>query len=181
MDSDSIIYIVIAIILAIVNAVAQKKKKARQNSAIKGPVPTREQYHSDEGAVSFDRIEEEDDSPSYDPISLLFGQEGVTASLRADKFQVEDEIEKKAEVQLSDFQKKMSDRAQMHIKERPVSNISIAEFEEDNIASSEIGNVQTLEEEELAISQSQNYFVKDFDAKRAIVYSEIIRPKYFTV
>ncbi|MDD2277991.1 MAG: hypothetical protein PHD06_10120 [Bacteroidales bacterium] len=178
MDSDSIIYIVIAIILAIVNAVAQKKKKARQNSAIKGLVPTREQYHSDEGAVS---IEEEDDRPSYDPISLLFGQEGVTASLRADKFQVEDEIEKKAEVQLSDFQKKMSDRAQMHIKERPVSNISIAEFEEDNISSSEIGNVQTLEEEELAISQSQNYFVKDFDAKRAIVYSEIIRPKYFTV
>lgn len=184
MELDSIIFIVIAIVLAIVNAVAQKKKKDQQKQTAQNVVQDHDEYLPDEESVTVAHLGNEGNMPSYDPFGLIHGHEGVPASFKVDEFggdEDEDEVEQQAEVQLTDFQQKMQERAQASMKGGVEEKYRVDEFDDDNIASTEIGNVKTLAEEELAFSQSRNYFVKEFDAKKAIVFSEIINPKYFSV
>lgn len=182
MELDSIIFIVIAIILAIVNAVAQKKKKDQQKQTAHKVVQEHEPYLADEEAVTVDHLGDEGNKQSYDPFGLIHGHEGVPVSLDADGFESdEEEVEHQEEVQLTPFQEKMQERAQATMQDIIEEKFRIDEFDDDNIASTEIGNVKTQEEEELAFNQSRNYFVKEFDAQKAIVFSEIIRPKYFSI
>ncbi|HCX99565.1 MAG TPA: hypothetical protein DG754_05440 [Bacteroidales bacterium] len=182
MELDSIIFIVIAIVLAIVNAVAQKKKKDQQKQTAHKIVRNPEQYVPNEEGITVAHLEDEGNEHSYDSLGLIRAHEGVPTSFKADEFESdEDEVEVQKEVQLTDFQLKMQDRDQASMQGGAVEKYRVNEFDDDSIASTEIGNAKTLEEEELAFDESRNYFLKEFDAKKAIVYSEIIRPKYFSI
>ncbi|MDD2195596.1 MAG: hypothetical protein PHE03_01990 [Bacteroidales bacterium] len=180
MELDSIIFIVIAIVLAIVNAVAQKKKKDQQKQTAHKVVRNPEHYVPDEEGLTVAHLENEGNEHNYDPFGLTHRHEGVPTSFKADEFE-NDEDELQEEVKLTAFQLKMQERAQASMQGGAGERHKVNEFDDDSIASTEIGNAKTQEEEELAFGESRNYFVKEFDAKKAIVYSEIIRPKYFSI
>ncbi|HDP55513.1 MAG TPA: hypothetical protein ENN24_07555 [Bacteroidetes bacterium] len=180
MDLDSIIYIVIAIILAVVNGVAQKKKKAQQKATPQSP-PVDVQFDSDK-EIESQTILETEGQPSHDPFSILFGNEGQPTTFKTEELAEEEpltEQELEPEVQLTDFEQRMHERAQQMMEVNVEHRIH--EFDEDSIASSAIGNAPTQEEEDLALFENQSTLVKEFDAKKAIVYAEIIKPKYFSI
>ncbi len=180
MDLDSIIYIVIAIILAVVNGVAQKKKKAQQKPTPQSPSVDL-QFESDEESEP-QTILETKGQQSHDPFSILFGSEGQPTTFNTDELADEElltEQELEPEVLLTDFEQRMHERAQEMMEVNVEHRID--EFDEDSIASSAIGDAPTQEEEDLAFFENQSTLVKEFDAKKAIVYAEIIKPKYFSV
>lgn len=187
MELDSIIYIIIAIVLAIVNAVAQKKKKAAREQARSTSI--------EQTDVRFENpeFEEVGDSPypaqevgyakKSNPLEMLFDEsffeeEGQPATFAPPKTsQAATPVEEVPE--LTDFQLKMQEVAKQYMSdavEHPVS-----EFDEDSIAASAIGDALTEEEEKLAISEARTEFMKEFEVKKAIVYTEIIKPKYFSI
>jgi len=183
MELDSIIYIVIAIVLAVVNALAQKKKKAAREQALNTPAVD----------VRFDDPDEEDESPfpaqeviytkKSDPFEMLFGDELIEEEGQPATFTPPQPAPKEVPFEeipeLTDFQLKMQEVAKQHMG----SSIehSHTEFDEDSIAASAIGDALTEEEETLAISEARTEFMKEFEAKKAIIYSEIIKPKYFSI
>ncbi len=185
MELDSIIYIIIAIVLAIVNAVAQKKKKAAREQAINKPVENVD--------VRFDDPEDEDESPypaqeviytkKSDPFEMLFGEELIEEEGQPVTFTPPQPPPKLVPVEevpeLTDFQLKMQELSKKHIGDSIEHSVTV--FDEDSIAASAIGDAPTEEEEQLAISEARSDFMKEFEAKKAIVYSEIIKPKYFSV
>jgi hypothetical protein len=184
MEFDSIIYIVIAIGLAIINAVAQKKKKTAAGQ---------QKPSGDTLKNLFDPIEEEPDDVatvinervSTDPFQVLFGNEEYEAKV-FDEVEPEPEFidEEKAAVidsepVLSDYEKRMQVRAKEFVDFKHEE--TQFDFEKDSIANSAIGDALTLEEEEAAQREGKTDFIKEFDPGKAIVYSEIIKPKYFSV
>ena len=178
MEFDSIIYIVIAIVLAIVNAIAQKKKKAAQSQ---GPVASDEAYESIEGeedAAAYPQAARAEES--LDPFELLFGggeQPKVPEPQEQEVLQAEPELIMQ-EPEPNSHQQKMQEVAQKLLEEEDVE-IGAYDQEENVIAKSAIGDVLSLEEENFAQRQARNVFAREFDARKAIIYSEIIRPKYF--
>jgi len=184
MELDSIIYIIIAIGLAIVNAVAQKKKKAAREQTASNSFD-----HLDE---QFESVENEDteyqpsllrDISSGDPMEILFGRESFPEDPVVDEpveeFHEEGVSSFVDNYQSSDYEKRMHERAQEFLNFDPDQNTF--DFDEDSIASSAIGNALTEDEEEEAHFQSKSIFMQEFDVKKAIIYSEIIKPKYFSI
>jgi hypothetical protein len=185
MELDSIIYIVIAIALAIINAIAQKKKKAQQkNSPVHSTVDYADEFDSVE-EVDLDieeQIENLGDMLKVKPLEVLFGgtehvneYESVPETVAESKLVAAPEPVR----ELTDFELKMQETAQRMMGD--IGDHSIPEFDEDSIASSAITNALTLEEEEIAFNESRSDLLKDFDPRKAIVYAEIIKPKYFSI
>jgi hypothetical protein len=197
MDLDNILYIVIAIVLASINGVAQKKKKNAQHQKA-APKP----------ASSFDPFNEVDEEPvqqeDYQPIQI----EDVLKELNK-KFNIEEEYIPKTTLTYKPVEE---------IIDKPFSSIDLAEsksfapidtpenaifkpvdtyvsaedgseeiadytfdFEKDSIASTAITDALSADEEQEASLEKRSEILKDFNPKLAVVYSEIITPKYVTV
>lgn len=184
MELDSIIYIIIAIGLAIVNAVAQKKKKAAQQQKINTPT-------FDDLDEQFDEAEDLDpayqaqpfrDLSNSNPLDILFGKENLSDELiEEDEAVIVPEPVASVDVasQPSDYEKKMQAKAKEFLGFQHDQNTF--DFDEDSISSSAIGDALTQEEEEEAYFHSKSLFMQEFDPKKAILYSEIIKPKYFSI
>ncbi len=191
MDIDNILYIIIAIVLAIVNGVVQKKKKEAQ--AQKAPT-----------AKSFDPFAEEElleeqlpflfGSQKQQPEPIL-GNEPVTYySKQDDRYESEEYLDSPE----SQFDKpeaahfesldvpetaefKSVDTYQPLVFTPNAEGESAFAFDDDVISKSAITGVD--EEDEVSAEATGNLLTqkhKKFNLKEAIIYSEIINPKYFT-
>jgi hypothetical protein len=177
MDLDSLIYIIIAIALAIINAVAQKKKKAdKEKAAALAPQLAKETPLEDLTIT---------DSIEKDPLEILlekeFFREGTSAFNEAD-FITEKPLDKIEEVALvepdNEYQKYLA-KAQELLSQGP-QIVEEFDFEENSIASTSIGDVLTKEEQDEADNLSLSEIQREFDIKKAIIYTEILKPKYFS-
>lgn len=180
MELDSIIYIIIAIVLAIVNAVAQKKKKAAKENA---PTNTFDLHDDPEEQIEpvtskysgniFDEISDKD------PIEILFGKESFEKEEILEDISDEGVSALEEQSIANERERKMNEKAQELLSFKHEQNTF--DFDEESIASSAIGNALTEEEELEAQFESQSLILREFDAKKAILYSEIIKPKYFSL
>lgn len=179
MELDNIIYIIIAIVLAIVNAVAQKKKKAAKEAAPKNIFE--EQDQSDEYSESaepiftnnfFEKITEKD------PIQVLLENDSLEDGPILDEIAEEGESALEPISQLTDYEKRMQEKANELLAVNKEANTF--DYDEESIASSAIGDALTEEEEYEKQLESRSSALKDFKAREAIIYSEIIKPKYFS-
>ncbi len=185
MDFDNILYILIAVVLGIVNAVASKKKKA--NEAAKSPKPaSNPQDHYEDGYSEEEFPEVEQYAPKASPLEILFGNqvepepEVETSPLGEPIDSIEYDKEPVKEPEMTSFQQKMQERAKDFVDFK--HEVNSFDFEEDGIAKSGIGNALTEEEEEeLMVQQEHDSLAYRFDVTDAIVYSEIINPKYFKI
>ena len=178
MESDSIVYIIIAIVIAVVNGVLQKKKK----DAAKSPVLPSQQpntINSETAGQPYASANEEQISP----FEILFGKnEPIESDI--DLAMTHAEISK-PEAKTA-FEAKLADSINKRTHKRTEefadfnNQTPIFDFNEDSIESTAIGNVLTEEEEEQAAWDNKSDLLKDFDARKAILYSEIIKPKYFS-
>jgi type III secretory pathway component EscV len=185
MDFDSIIYIVIAIVLAVVNAVAQKKKKAQTSASAPKPSSSN-QFQSQDDELGYEQDDEE--SVAANPFEILFGEQPASPVYDKHKEEISGEeinelelvVQPEPEPELTSYQKQMQEKAKEFVDFQHEKNVF--DFDEDSIASSAIGNALTEEEEEeKAYIDSQNDIMNDFDGATAIVYSEVITPKYFSL
>lgn len=181
MEFDSLIYIIIAVVLAIVNAVAQKKKRvsAERPAPSAPPESVDPYYHDEEEGVNVFDAEEHAEA---NPFEILFGDLPKAEKMSTQPEAIEDTIKPEPipepETQLNDFHTKMQEKAQEFIDFKHEKNFF--DFEEDSIASTAIGDVLSEEEEEAqAEMDRQNDILQDFTAAKAVVFSEIIKPKYF--
>ncbi len=175
MDFDSIIYIVIAIVLAIINAVAQKKKKTGAlNTPNHQPVDQHEY------------VEEEELEPQPDPFEVVF--QNVFANDEESQKEVEITNDILFEAKEREIQENSMDRIQLEMQAKamellnaPPIQADTFSFDDDSIAASQIGDALTLEEEAEKDFASKSKILKEFDPKKAILYAEIIKPKYFII
>ncbi|MFO8020932.1 MAG: hypothetical protein R6U65_00595 [Perlabentimonas sp.] len=168
MELDSIIYIIIAIVLAIVNAVAQKKKKSERRAPL-----SPDKASSDESEST--RIQ------SRDPLDFLFGDDEDEDSVETTYAQQETVEASEPEQPLeSGYQKRMQEVAEQLLDKEDVE-VGSYDYDDNVIAESAIGNALTEEEQDQARMEGKTDFLKEFDAKKAIIYSEVIKPKYFSV
>lgn len=202
MDIDDILYIVIAIVIAVINGIAQKKKKSNQKAAsAASPVHTAEAHSVDPDAV--------------DPFEILFGgavpktsqeqtsntftfeeeEEPVATGTSSNAYQSysfeeaakvsveyeqpfeevsEEALYKQPEVKPIDIYVEQEPLSEIDI---PVSNLDVEEIQLEDIS---VGAIKGIEEEEAeSRERNKNGLLDDFDAEKAIVYSEIMQPKYF--
>jgi hypothetical protein len=190
MDLDSIIYIVIAIVLAIINAVAQKKKKATQQQTPQ-QAPASEIFEDDMGDEHIEEIQREPIKSFQDII-----REMANDSFAEDIMQITSEP--KVQQKPLDFVEEMKNTSEIDTPVSPLENYvenykpldipegaidSIGEYDynstENSISSSAISDALTEEEEKEKMEREINPFIKNFSSKDAILYSEIIKPKYF--
>jgi len=191
MDIDNILYIIIAIVLAIVNGVVQKRKKEAQ--AQKAPT-----------AKSFDPFAEEESleeqlpflfgSQKQQPEPILENEPVTYYSKQDDRYESEEYLDSPE----SQFDKpeaahfesldvpetaefKSVDTYQPLVFTPNAEGESAFAFDEDVISKSAITGVDDEEEvpAEIAEISLTKKHIK-FNLKEAIIYSEIINPKYFT-
>jgi hypothetical protein len=192
MDLDNIAYIVIAIVLAIINAIAQKKKKVAQAARSVAPKhdPFDDEELIDEKQVSTIRL---DDVIKEFNSQLHFEQTVYHAKI--DEEEDYDTLDKP----VSSYDKPYEEKKEpIDIPEAahfvPVDSYqsidftnletgldqsTAFEFDENIIESTAIGDAPTLEEEESdAVETRKNSLLNNFNPKLAVVYAEIINPKY---
>lgn len=198
MDLDNILYIVIAIVLAIINGVAQKKKKESQR--LKGVPKPASSYDP------FNEVQEEHEMPEEEVKAIkiedilnelnkkLNIEEELTPKTTLTYKPVEDTIDKPFS---SIDQVESSPAAPIDTPEnaifKPVDTYASTEdvseeiadytfdFEKDSIASTAITDALSADDEQEASLEKRSEIVKGFNPKLAVVYSEIITPKYVTV
>ncbi|MDX9845945.1 MAG: hypothetical protein RBT74_03100 [Tenuifilaceae bacterium] len=189
MELDNLIYIIIAIVLAIVNAVAQKKKKAAGQRPISSqPTPT----HYNEPAEYAEEEPFQEAKPITEvptnPFELLFGQPDInkvfTQVEEIEEQEIVDELEEYIPeegvptTQPSDYEQKLQEKAKQLMDFSHDTNIF--DFEKDSIANSAIGDALTEEEEAQALIDNRNEILSEFSGAKAVIYSEILKPKYFS-
>lgn len=183
MDFDSIIYIIIAIVIAAVNGVLQKKKKAAAKSPVLANKPQRQSNAT--SAETESQSYDMDIKEQVNPLEILFGKSEHIESdiyntrIEAKTEPIEEDLAEVEATNIADFTNKKTHRKIREFADFKHEKNSF-DFEEDSIASTAIGDVLTEEEEEQAILANTSDFTKNFNAKDAILYSEIIKPKYFT-
>ena len=199
MDIDDIFYIVVAIIIAIVNGIAQKKKKSNQRArAAQAPVANQEQ--------------EEPDDVALDPLQILFGgaipPQQPTQS--AERYTFTDQEKEEPEAERYEYAYHAPEQAEsieyqaphVAVKEEelyqqktyqpidivaqpnqfPLDVVPDSEEQSLDIELSDIteGEIKGIDEEEAeARLLGANRLLDGFDAEKAIVYAEIMLPKYF--
>jgi hypothetical protein len=192
MDLDNIAYIVIAIVLAIINAIAQKKKKDAQ--AARKVTPRYDPFTQ----------EEEIDARKVSPIRLddVIKEFNTQLNFEQAVYNTSDHDEEDFDVldkPISSIDKPYAERYEpLDVPETaqftPIdtyqsidfTNLETGldqstafDFEENVIESSAIGDAPTLEEVESdAVESRKNSLLNNFDPKLAVVYAEIINPKY---
>ena len=185
MDSDNIIYIVIAIALALVNGLVQKKKKANSKVAPSSPVEINHQLNTLEGEMEdSSEVQSEGFEHNPNPFELLFGQNAFNKPpeefLKPEVAPVEEKpIEEKPAFRPTDLMLRMQAKSQEFIDFKHEQHSF--DFEKDSIASTAISNALSEEEEATALKENQSDMLKEFTGKKAVVYSEILRPKYFSL
>lgn len=202
MDAGDFIYILIAIGLAILNAVANKKKKqaAEQKRQAQTPIPV-------------------DDDPIAKKLQELLGQEVIvdaddrssgTGNVNVEEeyvFEYKREPESNVLVKEVEYEKEPIDKPLSEEELYPVLDqkpldvaapveytpIDIAEskvegpigdysYQDSFIASMQSVDMTAPETEEFVHNKEEEPvepFLADFDPMKAIIYAEIIRPKYF--
>lgn len=198
MDLDSIIYIVIAIALAVINAVAQKKKKSAQQQKVATSASMDETIADSEFVAA-----EEKENATLLKLEDILKEMGVTD----EKEEFSDPVPHVEEPIFNEIQ--VNDKQQQTILEstekysefESIENLepidktegsidnadkfldSIGEYdynsEENSISSTAIGDALTEEEQATYDKENASKFVKNFNAKDAVMYTEIMKPKYF--
>ncbi len=155
MDAESIIFIVIAIVLAIINGIAKQKKAKKAtvspNQVVFDELPLDDEpmlFSNLSDAPSSINIEEQPHSKDID----LNEHKGF--HMPQTELQRQMEIRRKKEVMAA--QKYASDDL------------------EKNQVRDKITKETPIEDEKI-----EEGLIEDFNAKKAIIYSEIIKPKYF--
>jgi type III secretory pathway component EscV len=179
MDFDSIIFIIIAIVIAVVNGILQKNKKTATKSRVHINQAQQADTESEEHPMGVN-IEEE-----VNPLEILFGKSEHRASdidhtistAKTDKLVDKELVVAEEKSTAASVKKQIKRESQKSDDFKHEANVF--DFDEDSISSSAITNVLTEEEEEQAFLESASDFEKNFNAKDAILYSEIIKPKYF--
>ena len=197
MDLDSIIYIVIAIGLAVINAVAQKKKKNAQQQKVTQTMSTEQNLDDSEF------VEVEDNDASTLKLQDILKELGIANEVEEEteptplnkeplfeevdgnqnQFQgILDSIDSKSETESIeklvpiDKTEDALDNAEQYID-------SIGEYdynsEENSISSTAITDALTEEEQATFDRENASKFVENFNAKDAIIYTEVMKPKYF--
>lgn len=198
MDLDSIIYIVIAIGLAVINAVAQKKKKTAQQQKAAQAISTEQNLddsefiedadNEDAGLLNLHNIlkemgvaneKEEDTEPTFQMEEPLFEEaeskqnqiQGILNSI--DSNSETETIEKLVPINKTED---ALDNAEQYLD-------SIGEYdynsEENSISSTAITDALTEEEQATFDRENASKFVENFNAKDAVIYTEVMKPKYF--
>jgi len=187
MDLDNILYIVIAVALAIINAVVQKKKKTAQQQA----KPTMEKRNP----LSSILEELENEEPE---IATIFANRNTILDQPSEVVldQVPEPIEKNEYLDsIENFKEPTPLDVLSHAQFEPVDNLKSPidipitdlilpmDYDynslENSISSSSITDVLSDDEEAEKRFKAQSIFVQEFDVKKAILYAEIIKPKYF--
>lgn len=198
MDFDSIIYIIIAIVLAVVNAIAQNKKK---KDAARARKVAQDQSNQAE-MEGFEEIEEIDTEPAMaapqekrgnkledilKELDIPFLQEEPIPEPVAQSKTVQDEPKKataKAEPMslMEEFERIRLRQPESIEYSKPSVEASHEQFdfnfEENDIASTAIGDALTEEEQQKESADSWERIMGDFDGRKAMLYAEIINPKY---
>ncbi|HOP04913.1 MAG TPA: hypothetical protein PL017_09610 [Tenuifilaceae bacterium] len=199
MDLDSIIYIVIAIALAVINAVAQKKKKTAQqqkaatSASIDKSIADSEFIAAEEKEdATFLKLQDilkemgvTDEKEEFsEPVPLV--EEPIVEEIQIDdKKQLTflDSTDKKSEVESIENLEPI-DKTEGAIDNAENFLDSIGEYdynsEENSISSTAIGDALTEEEQATFNKENASTFVKNFSAKDAVIYTEVMKPKYFT-
>lgn len=180
MEFDSIVYIIIAIVIAVVNGILQKNKKAAAKSRVQiNQAQQQADAESEEHPMGVNAEEE------VNPLELLFGKsehhasdiERTMPTVKTDKLVDKELVVAEEKSTAASVKKQIKRESQKSDDFKHEANVF--DFDEDSISSSAITNVLTEEEEEQAFLESASDFEKNFNAKDAILYSEIIKPKYF--
>jgi hypothetical protein len=192
MDLDNIAYIVIAIVLAIINAIAQKKKKDAQAARRVAPKhdPFAEEEAIDQRPASTIRL----DDVIKEFNSQLHFEETVyhTKPDAEEDYNVLDNPVSTYDKPYEDKHEAIDTPGAAHFVpvdtyqsidftnlETGLDQSMAFDFEENVIESTAIGDAPTLEEEETEATEvRKNSLLNNFDPKLAVVYAEIINPKY---
>lgn len=197
MDLDSIIYIVIAVALAIINAVAQKKKKAAKQ--VTSQPPTHEEDYEPE-TLTPPEMEEKTPAVQLQDILQQIANETALLDIPESVSETKKEItyEQPIDLPISSIDEANS------ILDSPVAANqyvpidipktdfspenaidSIEEYDynakEGSIAATAITDALTEEEEHEFKKSLWSDTKKRFNPKDAVIYSEIIKPKYFSI
>lgn len=188
MEIDDFIYIIIAIVLAIINAIANKKKKAAKQAAqhVETPADPIEVLLSDLN------IEKADQEPS-----VITGQ-----TLNQEMFVEEqppkpqpDYFDKLYSVEYEQPGYETTEEAvELEDTESPIDRVEFSYTPIDI----PVSLVETLEEAETAVPVEESAteeqevlepkegahdllrgIIQDFDPAKAVIYSEILKPRYF--
>jgi len=202
MDAGDFIYILIAIGLAILNAVANKKKKqaAEQKRQAQTPIPV-------------------DDDPIAKKLQELLGQEVIvdaddrssgTGNVNVEEeyvFDYKREPESNVLVKEVEYEKEPIDKPLSEeelypvLDQKPLDVAAPVEYTPIDIAESKVEGpigdysyqdsfIASMQSVDMTAPEAEEYqhnkeeepvepFLADFDPMKAIIYAEIIRPKYF--
>ncbi|HDP75313.1 MAG TPA: hypothetical protein ENN49_05500 [Bacteroidales bacterium] len=202
MDAGDFIYILIAIGLAILNAVANNKKKqaAQQKRQAQNPVPVDEDsitmktqellgqeviFESDDNSMDKVDVEENEEYVHHSKTeqeNSVFAREIEYEKEPIDKPLAEEELYPLLDQTPLDVAKPIEytpiDIAESKV-EGPIGDYS---YQESFNASMQAVDMTAPETEEFVHNKEEELiepFLADFDAMKAIIYAEIIRPKYF--
>lgn len=201
MEIDDILYIVIAIVIAVINGIAQKKKKSNQRAtSAANPVHTAESSSADADTVDpFEilfggAIPKSPQEPTMDTV-ILDDEEPVPAPAGSNAYQSYSfEHAAKSSVEFEQPFEEVKEESlykQPEVKpidtfvaQEPISEIDLSssslDVEEVQLEDISVGAIKGIDEEEAESRERQrNGLLDDFDAEKAIVYSEIMQPKYF--
>lgn len=187
MDSNSIFYIVIAVIIAIVNAIAQSKKK-KAMAAKKAPVAPANT------SEIFEPIGETATFRKDVPLHILLDKKLYQDELQPTGMphtEEEDNIE--SSLYGTSFEKiEPNDGSQEEASndeygEKPF-HLSEYQFDYNKIGiesrlehNSPHGELHSEAKEEAEVDSPFASLKEEFDVRKAILYSEIINPKYFSI
>ncbi len=170
MENENIVFILIAVVLAIVNAAAQKRKK-QQRSATLGAEPQLAHEETTDffrdGIHSSDAL---DQSPWDDEADSVLDQDYKTGKQAA-----AGSVASPESLAFKQRLEKLNARTAFQPIEEGVKSLG-------NQGQSSDGKRSSKGEGE-AVNQDAKHgsITKDFDAKKAIIFSEIIKPKYFNI
>lgn len=210
MDAGDYIYIIIAIVLAIVNAVANKKKKdaAKRKSAEpqpeevlrdpadilqeilmgKGqePKPQKEQPEWYAAEDDYEEIPSKKQEPQEEKVPQYWSYEAKEEPVKSIEYEqrYENISEEKLYPTINTKLLDTPENANFSTIDNPISiESSIEEFNYESLSvrddsEEEMPDMIFEHEKAMEMEESAVTVVDEFDAKKAIIYSEIMRPKY---
>lgn len=213
MDAGDYIYIIIAIVLAIINAVANKKKKdaAKRNAAAsqqgeiqREPADILQEILMGKGAVFQETKTQNEESDWYDEDEELEEIPSKDTSIQGEKtpqywnYEVKEEPVNSIEYEHR-YEEVSEERLYSNIDVKPIDLPENASFSAIDTPISADGSIEEFNYESLSIKEEEGDDLPDmifehekamemeasaltiadeFDARKAIIYSEIMTPKY---
>lgn len=185
MDTDSLIYLIIVIAIAVINAIAQSKKKkalaAKKAAAQSAEIPD-----------DFEPLDKLKASIKDDPLKFLFDKELFAEHVKSEEDHQPHEALSVDETLYGPSPEHDIPDYSMHHEYRdepshnePTYSTGYTDYDvskiESVLASMDSKNDLTSDYKDEEANPFQDIFQEEFDIRKAIIYSEIITPKYFPV